>query len=121
MILRLFCGRLSGKSPVIQRILCLIPNNKSENKFLALNLYNLIPVCRSCNSTYKLDDNTPVVNPYIDELGENIKFSLNNLDIPNYMTHKKIHLNINCYSQNARNHIDILKIKDFPCCRNFQF
>lgn len=86
--------------------------NKSENKFLALNLYNLIPVCRSCNSTYKLDDNTPVVNPYIDELGENIKFSLNNLDIPNYMTHKKIHLNINCYSQNARNHIDILKIKE---------
>lgn len=86
--------------------------NKSENKFLALNLYNLIPVCRCCNSTYKLADNTPVVNPYIDDLGENIKFSLNNLDIPNYMNNNKIHVIVDCYSSNAENHVNILKIKE---------
>ena len=86
--------------------------NKSTYPFLALNLYNLIPVCRSCNSTYKLDNNDIIINPYIGELGESIKFSLKNSDIPNYMNNKKIFVDIACNNELTQNHVSTLKLKE---------
>lgn len=86
--------------------------NKSTYPFLALNLYNLIPVCRSCNSTYKLDNNDIIINPYIDKLCESIKFSLKNSDIPNYLNNKTIFVDIACNNKLSQNHVNKLKLKE---------
>ena len=48
---------------------------KSEYPFLALSLYNLIPVCSRCNSQMKgPSDMTKIANPYIEDIHKNVIF-----------------------------------------------
>lgn len=49
---------------------------KSEYCYLALNLYNLIPVCHTCNHM-KSNDEKELINPYNEEFGNSAKFSIN--------------------------------------------
>lgn len=46
--------------------------------FLALNLYNLIPACRNCNSVFKGKSEERIVNPYFDAVEDNITFHIYN-------------------------------------------
>lgn len=48
----------------------------NEYGFLALNLYNLIPCCRNCNSTFKLGNHKPVLNPYFYDIEQMFEFEL---------------------------------------------
>lgn len=87
----------------------------SKCQYLALNLYNLIPVCRCCNSTFKLDSDKQIVNPYHIALEDEIGFNLNNLSIINYFINNGIIdfeiLNKNA-SQFVDNHIEVLRLKE---------
>lgn len=48
---------------------------KSKYPFLALSLYNLIPVCSRCNSQMKGSaDMSDVANPYIEDVHQNVLF-----------------------------------------------
>ena len=48
---------------------------KSQYPFLALSLYNLVPVCARCNSQMKgCADMTDVANPYIEDVHPNVVF-----------------------------------------------
>lgn len=86
---------------------------KFNYPYLALNLYNLIPVCKNCNSSFKLAKSKPVVNPYFESLDELIFFKLNNLEISNYLNNESIYVNIllNKDKQNVKNHIEILELE----------
>lgn len=86
--------------------------DKSDYPFLALNLYNLIPVCKNCNSSFKLDKSEHIVNPYIEALDDSIYFKLNNLDISNYLNQDNIDVKI-LYTgaQNVINHLNILELE----------
>lgn len=88
--------------------------DKSTYPYLALNLYNMIPVCRNCNSTFKLNKKDKVVNPYIYSLEEHIKFYVNNIEIPNYLNDKPINVCIDFLSDNEfiNNHINILELEN---------
>lgn len=48
--------------------------SKESEPVLALNLYNLIPCCRTCNCTYKGRRAKKVINPYFDNLADNVRF-----------------------------------------------
>lgn len=86
--------------------------DKSEYPFLALNLYNLIPVCKNCNSSFKLDKSEHIVNPYIEALDDSIYFELNNLDISNYLNQDNIDVKIlHTEAQNVINHLNILELE----------
>jgi hypothetical protein len=50
---------------------------KSRYPFLAVSLYNFIPSCHTCNSSFKSSVDTfllPHIYPYEDTFGENVKF-----------------------------------------------
>lgn len=48
---------------------------KSQYPFLALSLYNLVPVCSRCNSQMKgCTDMADVANPYIEDIHQNVFF-----------------------------------------------
>ena len=86
--------------------------DKSDYPFLALNLYNLIPVCKNCNSSFKLDKSEHIVNPYIEALDDSIYFKLNNLDISNYLNQDNIDIKIlHTRAQNVINHLNILELE----------
>lgn len=54
-----------------------LPKNKYPQ--LALNLYNLIPSCKNCNSTFKGQSTKLILNPFFYSLEDNIKFKIKNL------------------------------------------
>lgn len=86
--------------------------DKSDYPFLALNLYNLIPVCKNCNSSFKLNKSEHIVNPYIEALDDSIYFKLNNLDISNYLNQDNIGVEIlHPGVQNVINHLNILELE----------
>lgn len=85
---------------------------KSDYPFLALNLYNLIPVCKNCNSSFKLAKSEHIVNPFIESLDESIFFKLNNLDVSNYLNQEDVNTTIyHNHKTNVINHIDILELE----------
>lgn len=49
---------------------------ESEYPFLAMNIYNLIPSCRNCNSVFKFQKEDPIIYPYEEALEEFIKFRI---------------------------------------------
>lgn len=86
---------------------------KSDYPFLALNLYNLIPVCKNCNSSFKLDKSEHIVNPFIESLDDSIFFKLNNLDISNYLNQDNINVKIlHTGAQNVINHLKVLELEN---------
>lgn len=85
---------------------------KSAYSFLALNLYNLIPVCKNCNCSFKLNKSDRIINPYIESLDDSIYFKLNNLDILNYLNDEDINLTILTVDNNqVKNHIKLLELE----------
>lgn len=61
---------------------------KSKYPFLAVSLYNFIPSCHTCNSSFNNDIDTlliPHLYPYVDEFGEDIKFRTNILNSNEYV------------------------------------
>lgn len=93
--------------------------SKNNDGYLALNLYNLIPVCRCCNSSFKLAKEKPIINPYFDSLDDYIKFELDNFSIIDcFLKDEKIKLNIKNMAKGTNkeelteNHINLIKIKD---------
>lgn len=63
--------------------------SKERYKYLALNFFNLIPVCKNCNSSYKGNSDERIVNPYSFSYGKYIRFEIKNLDIINYLDKSK--------------------------------
>ena len=93
--------------------------SKERYKYLALNFFNLIPVCKNCNSSYKGDSNEQIVNPYSFSYGNYIRFEIENIDIINYLNQdKKFKLNITNLAKNPEirllvdNHTNLLRIKE---------
>ena len=85
---------------------------KSDYPFLALNLYNLIPVCKNCNSSFKLNKPEHIVNPFIESLDDSIFFKLNNLDISNYLNQDNIEVKIqHTRAQNVIDHLKVLELE----------
>lgn len=61
---------------------------KSKYPFLAVSLYNFIPSCHTCNSSFKHDIDTfliPHVYPYEDSFGECVKFQTIPLDSDDFV------------------------------------
>lgn len=59
---------------------------KNAYPFLALNVYNLIPVCKNCNSSFKTISENLLVHPFFDSLEDNIKFKTYPDEIIEYLT-----------------------------------
>jgi len=93
---------------------------KEKYPLLALNIYNLIPVCHACNSTYKSRNAEPILNPHMHSVENFIKFEVSVEDIINTIidnkdvseiiinnraTDKKLH-------QLTDNHIEVLNLKN---------
>lgn len=58
---------------------------KETYGMLALNLYNLIPCCKNCNSTFKGKEDKRIVHPYFYSIEENIKFKLDSTKSINFI------------------------------------
>ena len=90
---------------------------KNEYPYLALNIYNLIPVCNTCNSTYKNQHDEIFLHPFFESLQDNIIFYLDNNSIPNFLFNRNIDINIenvcedNIYMR-VDNQIERLRLKD---------
>lgn len=72
--------------------------NKSVYPFLALTLYNFIPSCHICNSRFKTARISDIINPYIDEFGDDCTFRVNHESVEGVLGIQKdsrIYLNIN--------------------------
>lgn len=90
---------------------------QKEYKYLALNIYNLIPVCKTCNSTYKNQHSEIFLHPFFESLQDNINFNLDNVTIPNFLLNKDINVQIKNLSksnmyQRVDNQIVRLRLKD---------
>lgn len=83
---------------------------KSKYKFLALNLYNLIPVCKNCNSTFKGAEEKRIINPYFDAVEDNITFNIKNLlkQILNNNVEPEIEILYDPTDEKIENHCNIL-------------
>lgn len=53
---------------------------KSKYPFLAMNIYNLVPSCRSCNLVFKFQENDAVIYPFEEALEDLILFDFENRD-----------------------------------------
>ena len=90
---------------------------QKKYKYLALNIYNLIPVCRTCNSTYKNQHSEIFLHPFFESLQDNINFNLDNVTIPNFLLNKDIDVQIKNVSernihQRVEDQIIRLRLKD---------
>ena len=90
---------------------------KKKYPYLALNIYNLIPVCKTCNSTYKNQHKEEFLHAYFESFADNITFEVDKLTLPNIFNGKKIEVIIkNCAPENIRkrvdNQISILYLKE---------
>lgn len=91
---------------------------KEKYKYLALNFYNLIPVCKNCNSSYKGISEKLIINPHFFSYGENIKFEIENLDIVNYLDKDKVFkLKITNISKDKMIHNLVDKHTDVLCIK----
>ena len=90
--------------------------SKKDYKFLALNLYNLIPSYKNCNSTFKHDNPKVVINPFIDEVENNITFYINSKNIVKELLHHPTKFEIDIIyditKELVKNHVDVLCLKD---------
>lgn len=83
---------------------------KENNKMLALNLYNLIPCCKNCNTTFKGTAVNPIINPYFLSVEENIKFKMNFYDISGTLAiDNTAKDNLNSITEN---HLNILSLNE---------
>lgn len=91
--------------------------SKNKYPYLALNIYNLIPVCKTCNSTYKGRHKEVFLHPFFESFQDNINFNLENITIPNFLLNKEIDIHIKNVSKNnihkrVEDQIARLRLKD---------
>lgn len=91
--------------------------DKATYPFLALNLYNLIPVCKNCNTSFKSTRPEKVINPHFKALENNIRFKIVNHQISNYLEEEELDLIVENLAVGqdfdlVENHLDVLCIKD---------
>lgn len=83
---------------------------------LALNLYNLIPSCKNCNSTFKGSNEQRIINPYFHALEDYITFHINNDNLIEYILDNKIAPRVEVLydpsNETVDNHCNILSISD---------
>jgi len=90
---------------------------KSKYPMLALNLYNLIPSCKNCNSTFKLDDPQLIINPFFEAVEDLINFKLLPGDTISNILNSDYDLQIEIEQklpddEKSKNHIDVLALKN---------
>ncbi len=83
----------------------------------AMNLYNLIPSCKNCNSTFKSIENEHIIcNPYFYNLEEEITFRIKSEDVINQILTKnfdlKIFLDYDLTNEILTNHDKTLSLKE---------
>lgn len=83
---------------------------KSKYPYLSLSIYNLIPVCRFCNSSFKGDKEFELTDlyPFEESLDDYIKF---NIDIVN---NKKVNIKVKKYNNSNKvdRYLDMFRIED---------
>lgn len=93
---------------------------KNNLKMLALNIYNLVPCCKNCNSTFKGSSTKTIINPYFYSLEENLKFEIPSEDITSMLVddNKKLHIEIkntakeNVIEKLINDHFSVLSLKE---------
>ncbi|ROR41002.1 hypothetical protein [Caminibacter pacificus] len=85
---------------------------KEKYPFLALNLYNLIPSCRTCNHKKRNDDRRHL-HPFFDDIDKELKFSLKLINSNFYYSKEGFDIEINLVNNNKRaeNHIDVFNLE----------
>lgn len=80
-----FIGTASKSEATLDHFL-----NKARNKnyFLSLNIYNLVPCCKNCNSTYKSISENQIINPHFLSLSEYINFVFTDNHVDHLITGK---------------------------------
>lgn len=105
----------NGKAITIATFDHYLPKS-SKYASLALNLYNLIPSCKNCNSTFKGEDERRIINPYFQALEDNITFHINNDTLIEYILDDKIAPQLEIlydpYNVIVYNHCNVLSICD---------
>ncbi len=87
--------------------------DKSKNPFFALSYYNLIPSCKTCNSSYKgnkifnLNQN---IHPYYQSLNEFYEFYVDNKYIINTNNIDKIYIRSKVKRQKKNKHLNDLNL-----------
>lgn len=84
---------------------------KSKYPYFSMSLYNLIPVCYSCNSSFKgdIEFDFDDINPYEESLDDYIRFYANlafNKNINIHIKTKKIKK-----EANAKKHLEVFKLE----------
>ncbi len=91
---------------------------KKEYPFLAMNIYNLIPCCKNCNTTFKHDSLEPVIYPFEEAVEDYIEFDIANESVIDAIltgktdTPVKIEITPNCSEQRLMNHIEVLALNE---------
>lgn len=88
---------------------------ESVFNFLALNLYNLIPSCKNCNSTFKLNSSKSILHPYFLAPEDFINFSIEPEDVTEEILYKdskpKIALIYDAENELIKNHNEVLMLQ----------
>lgn len=89
---------------------------KADYKFLALNLYNLIPSCKNCNSTFKLKNSKHIINPFLAEVEQRLTFYIDCKNIIKEIlkTENKPQIDIiyDPSDELVKNHVNVLSLKE---------
>lgn len=93
---------------------------KESYPMLALNIYNLIPCCKNCNSSFKGRSTAKVINPYFYSLENNLKFKIPIQNLKNFISDEdsKYEIEVENRAKNeevrtmVNEHIRVLSIKE---------
>lgn len=108
----------SGRTVSVATLDHYIP--KESYPMLALNIYNLIPCCKNCNSTFKGTSTAKIINPYFYSLENNLKFKVSIQNLKNFISdeNSKYEIEVENRAKDKRvrtmvkEHIRVLSIKE---------
>jgi len=83
---------------------------KTLYPYLALNIYNLVPSCHTCNHK-KNKSNKMHLHPFFDDINKEIKFSLKLKNINFYYSTTGFNIEIQTNSEKAQNHKDVFNLE----------
>jgi len=83
---------------------------KTLYPYLALNIYNLVPSCHTCNHK-KNNSNKMHLHPFFDDINKEIKFSLKLKNINFYYSTTGFNIEIQTNSEKAQNHKDVFNLE----------
>ena len=84
---------------------------KEKYPYLALNLYNLVPSCHTCN--HKKRNSAKIhLHPFFDDIDKEIKFNLKLNNTKFYYSTNGFEIELKANSKRAENHIEIFKLEN---------